>query len=57
MGYDRCAETTFDEKRAFLNRAVEERWVVVFEHDPRIPAATVKLNDRGRHVIDEIVEF
>ncbi len=57
MGYDRCAETTFEEKRAFLRRAVEERWVVVFEHDPRIAAATVKVDDRGRFVLDEVVDF
>jgi glyoxylase-like metal-dependent hydrolase (beta-lactamase superfamily II) len=57
MGYDRCPETTFEEKEDFLRRAVEEQWVVVFEHDPQIAAATLKWNRRGRCMIDDLVEF
>jgi hypothetical protein len=57
MGYDRCAHTTFEEKRRFLERAVAERWVVVFEHDPEIPAATVRRDERNRYVIDAVVEL
>jgi glyoxylase-like metal-dependent hydrolase (beta-lactamase superfamily II) len=56
MGYDRCAQTTFEEKEAFLNRAVDEEWVVVFEHDPTTAAATIKRDDRGRCVIDQVVD-
>lgn len=55
MGYDRCAETTLQEKRRFLERAVEERWVVVFGHDPQIAAATIGRDARGRFAVDEIV--
>ena len=57
MGYDRCAETTLEEKRGFLDEAVSERWVVVFEHDPAIAAATLKKDHRGRVVIDDVVEL
>ncbi len=57
MGYDRCAQTTYSEKEAFLNRAVDEAWVVVFEHDPEIPAATLQRDTRGRFDIKEVVDF
>lgn len=57
MGYDRCAELTLEEKSRYLKQAVEEHWVVVFEHDPDIPAATITQDDRGRFGIDEIVEI
>jgi glyoxylase-like metal-dependent hydrolase (beta-lactamase superfamily II) len=55
MGYDRCAETTLEEKRRFLERAAAERWVLVFEHDPRIAAASVQVDERGRYAIDRVV--
>lgn len=57
MGYDRCAQTTYDEKAAFLERAVDEEWIVVFEHDPNTAAATIGRDDRGRFVIDQVVEL
>ena len=56
-GFDRCAETTLEEKREFLEEAVRERWGVVFEHDPTVAAATFKKDDRGRVVIDDVVEL
>lgn len=57
MGYDRCAETTYREKRRFLERAVAGRWVVVFEHDPEISAATIRRDERGRFALDEVMKF
>jgi glyoxylase-like metal-dependent hydrolase (beta-lactamase superfamily II) len=57
MGYDRCAETTLEEKRRFLERAAAERWIVVFEHDPAIAAATVTVDARGRFTVGEVVDL
>lgn len=57
MGYDMCAETLLAEKEDFLRRAVENDWLVVFEHDPDIPAARLKVDDRGRFSVREIVRF
>lgn len=42
MGYDLNPLLTVTEKKQFLTRAAEDRIVLVFEHDPRHEAATVK---------------
>jgi len=55
MGYDMCAETLLAEKEDFLQRAVKGNWVVVFAHDPDIPAAKVKIDEKGRFVVGEVV--
>ena len=57
MGYDRCPRTTLDEKRGFLERAADEGWIVVFEHDPDLPAATVTRDARGRFVVADRVDL
>jgi glyoxylase-like metal-dependent hydrolase (beta-lactamase superfamily II) len=57
MGYDMCVETLLAEKEAFLARAVEEEWVVVFEHDRQVPAARLARGKDGRFVVAERVEI
>jgi glyoxylase-like metal-dependent hydrolase (beta-lactamase superfamily II) len=36
MGYDVEPLVTMESKRALLKRAEDERWLVIFEHDPRV---------------------
>ena len=55
MGYDMCVETLLAEKEDFLRRAVEEDWLVVFEHDPDVPAARLKIDARGHFAVREVV--
>jgi glyoxylase-like metal-dependent hydrolase (beta-lactamase superfamily II) len=55
MGYDMCVETLLAEKEDFLRRAVENDWLVVFEHDPDVPAARIRLDARGHFAVREIV--
>jgi len=55
MGYDISTETLLREKEDFLGRAVVHHWIVVFEHDPDIPAARVKIDERGYYALQEIV--
>jgi glyoxylase-like metal-dependent hydrolase (beta-lactamase superfamily II) len=55
MGYDMCVATLLEEKQAFLRQAVEEDWIVVFAHDPGTPAARLRLDERGRFVLGEVV--
>jgi glyoxylase-like metal-dependent hydrolase (beta-lactamase superfamily II) len=57
MGYDMCAETSMREKSAFLDQAIRESWVVVFEHDPSVEAARLALDDRGRPVLAETFDM
>lgn len=47
MGYDLRPLVTLEEKRSLLNRAVDEEWVLFFEHDPAVAAARVRRTDRG----------
>jgi len=55
MGYDISAGTLLEEKEDFLNRAVAHHWIVVFEHDPDVPAARVKMDEKGHYVLQEVV--
>ena len=47
MSYDVRPLLTMDEKTSLLQRAADENWVLVFEHDPVIEAATVERTERG----------
>ena len=47
MGYDLRPLVTLEEKRRILRRAMEEQWVLFFEHDPAIAAARVMNNEKG----------
>jgi glyoxylase-like metal-dependent hydrolase (beta-lactamase superfamily II) len=53
MGYDICAEALLVEKEAFLKRAVEEDWILVFGHDPEVRAGRVGLDDKGHYALRE----
>jgi len=52
MGFDLNPLLTLSEKKQFLSRAAEDRYVLVFEHDPTIEAATVTFAE-NRFQIDE----
>jgi glyoxylase-like metal-dependent hydrolase (beta-lactamase superfamily II) len=52
MGYDLFPVGTLEAKRRILARAVEERWSLLFYHDPRVPVATIR-KQRDRYVLDE----
>jgi len=41
MGYDVEPLVTLETKRRVLGRALEERWLMIFEHDATIPWGTV----------------
>jgi glyoxylase-like metal-dependent hydrolase (beta-lactamase superfamily II) len=57
MGYDMAAETLLEEKEDFLGRAVAGHWIVVFVHDPEVPAARIHLDEKGRFAIEEMLSF
>jgi glyoxylase-like metal-dependent hydrolase (beta-lactamase superfamily II) len=48
MSYDINVERLLEEKEDFLGRAAAEDWIVVFEHDPDVPAARLKRDEKGR---------
>jgi glyoxylase-like metal-dependent hydrolase (beta-lactamase superfamily II) len=47
MGYDLHPLTTMDEKRALLEKALSEEWVLVLEHDPAHAAVRVRREGEG----------
>jgi glyoxylase-like metal-dependent hydrolase (beta-lactamase superfamily II) len=49
MGYDRYPELLIDEKRALLDRVIEERGWVFFTHDPTTAASRIERTSKGRY--------
>ncbi len=47
MAYDLRPLVTLEEKRRLLGRAVEEGWILFFEHDPALAAARLARTDKG----------
>ncbi len=54
MAYDLRPLVTLEEKRALLNRAVDESWILFFEHDPRLQAARLMRTDKGIVIDSEL---
>ena len=54
MAYDNHPIDIMDEKAALLGRAVDENWILCFEHDPVTAAAGVR-KDRQKIVMDQAV--
>ncbi len=57
MAYDHLPLQTLQEKKRILARAADEGWILFFEHDPDIPACTVKRTDSGRFEIAERIHI
>lgn len=55
MGYDVLPLQTLETKRQVLQRAVEERWLLVFEHDPHVQMGYIRKDDAGKYLLDSTV--
>ncbi|MBW2529179.1 MAG: MBL fold metallo-hydrolase [Deltaproteobacteria bacterium] len=49
MGYDRYPELLIDEKRALLDRVIDEQGWVFFTHDPATAASRIERTAKGRY--------
>lgn len=47
MGYDMFPLTTLNEKKSFLNEALENNYILFFEHDPHIECGTLQMTEKG----------
>ena len=47
MGYDMFPLTTLNEKRSFLTEAIENNYILFFEHDPKYECCTVQQTEKG----------
>ena len=54
MSYDIRPLQTLTEKEKFLNEALDRKSILFFEHDPNVECCTLKRNERGRIVLDEV---
>jgi glyoxylase-like metal-dependent hydrolase (beta-lactamase superfamily II) len=59
MAYDMFPLTTLNEKKSFLTEAVENDYILFFEHDPKIECCNLQMTEKGIHqqhtfCVDEI---
>ncbi|MGQ9643025.1 MAG: MBL fold metallo-hydrolase [Ignavibacterium sp.] len=47
MSYDLQPLVTLAEKKKYLKQALDENWILSFEHDPEYAAVTLKHSDKG----------
>jgi glyoxylase-like metal-dependent hydrolase (beta-lactamase superfamily II) len=47
MAYDMFPLTTLNEKKSFLNEAVENDYILFFEHDPKIECCDLQRTEKG----------
>jgi glyoxylase-like metal-dependent hydrolase (beta-lactamase superfamily II) len=47
MAYDMFPLTTLNEKRSFLKEAIENEYILFFEHDPRYECCNLQQTERG----------
>ncbi len=55
--FDLSVEQTIEEKREFLEQALEHEWTVVFYHDLQTPAAKIRRDNYGRFRLGTAVEI
>lgn len=54
MGYDLFPMQTLETKRWVLDRALKERWLLLFEHDPVVQAGYVSRDQEGKYSLREV---
>jgi hypothetical protein len=47
MAYDMFPLTTLNEKKSFLKEAVENNYILFFEHDPKIECCDLEMTVKG----------
>lgn len=50
MAYDMFPLTTLQEKKIFLQQAVDKQYILFFEHDPKIECCTLQQTEKGIRV-------
>ena len=55
IGYDLDPVRCIAERKRFYERAIPEKWTVVFTHDHHTPAAKIALNEKGKPVATAVL--
>lgn len=53
MGYDLFPLTTLDEKKKFIPKAAEEKWIIFYEHDPFCETSLIHKSDKGYMAVEK----
>lgn len=53
MGYDLEPLLTLESKRGLWTRALAEDWLLIFEHDPRVPWGRLDPDSRGPRLLED----
>jgi glyoxylase-like metal-dependent hydrolase (beta-lactamase superfamily II) len=51
MGYDLDPLETIVQRKRFYQRAIPEKWLVLFTHDHRVPMARIGLNEKQKPIV------
>lgn len=54
MGYDLDPETTMTMKQQLLEEAYRNRYLLIFEHGPKLKAGHLDKNDKGRWMVNKV---
>lgn len=57
MGYDLFPIQTLETKRWVLDRAFEEKWLLLFEHDPLVQGGYVCKDQEGKYFLREVATW
>lgn len=57
MGYDLYPIQTLETKRWVLDRAFEDQWLLLFEHDPLVQAGYVRRDQEGKYLLREVTAW
>ncbi len=57
MGYDLFPIQTLETKRWVLDRAFEQRWLLLFEHDPVVQGGYVRRDEEGKYFLREVTAW
>lgn len=57
MGYDLQPLITLEEKRKYIPKAIEEDWLLFFEHDPKIASAKISFGEKGIIIRESFENF
>jgi hypothetical protein len=50
MGFDLYPLDTIESKKEYYARALPEKWLTVFTHDPKVPWAYIEKDDLGKMI-------
>ena len=54
MGFDLYPLQTIESKKRYYERALQEKWITVFTHDPKMPWARIERDDLGKMIAKEV---